>query len=149
MATLGELLFYIATQQQDSGSASVTDTSTAWGITPSTIQAVARLLRPGEDEVCQHYAVKTIENICSQGGEWAAKFATQVSIGIPGTAPVQEWFAWHVAEDSVRARQLAGLEHDCHVCRKLHAGSLAMLCHNQTGVAEVWLLLVLASCRKC
>lgn len=24
-----------------------------------------------------HYAVKTVENICSQGGEWAARFATQ------------------------------------------------------------------------
>lgn len=82
MATLGELLFYIATQQQDSGSASVSDTSAAWGITPATIQAVARLLRPGEDEVCQHYAVKTIENICSQGGEWAAKFANQVRAAV-------------------------------------------------------------------
>jgi hypothetical protein len=78
MATLGELLFYIATQQQDSGSASVQDTSSAWGITPATIAAVVRLLKPGEDEVCQHYAVKTIENICSQGGEWASKFAVQV-----------------------------------------------------------------------
>eukprot|EP00878_Enallax_costatus_P024327 GHUV01025960.1.p1 GENE.GHUV01025960.1~~GHUV01025960.1.p1 ORF type:complete len:809 (+),score=245.85 GHUV01025960.1:581-3007(+) len=76
MATLGELLFYIATQQQDSGSVSVADTSAAWGITPATIQAVVRLLKPSEDEVCQHYAVKTIENICSQGGEWAGKFAT-------------------------------------------------------------------------
>jgi serine/threonine-protein kinase ULK4 len=27
--------------------------------------------------VAQHYAVKTIENICSQGSEWAARFATQ------------------------------------------------------------------------
>jgi hypothetical protein len=78
MATLGELLFYIATQQQDSGSASVQDTSSAWGITPATIAAVVRLLKPGEDEVCQHYAAKTIENICSQGGEWASKFAVEV-----------------------------------------------------------------------
>ena len=81
MATLGELLFYIATQQQDSGSASVQDTSSAWGITPATVAAVVRLLKPGEDEVCQHYAVKTIENICSQGGEWASKFAVQVRAG--------------------------------------------------------------------
>lgn len=78
MATLGELLFYVATQQQDSGSASVADTSEAWGITCDTISAVTRLLGPSEDEVCQHYAVKTIENICSQGGEWAGKFAQQV-----------------------------------------------------------------------
>lgn len=80
MATLGELLFYIATQQQDSGAASVQDTSSTWGITTATIAAVTRLLKPGEDEVTQHYAIKTIENICSQGGEWAGKFAVQVRI---------------------------------------------------------------------
>jgi serine/threonine-protein kinase ULK4 len=78
MATLGELLFYIATQQQDSGVCSVQDASQQWGITATTITAVGRLLKPGEDETCQHYAVKTIENICSQGGEWACKFASQV-----------------------------------------------------------------------
>jgi hypothetical protein len=78
MATLGELLFYVATQQQDSGAATVADASEAWGINQDTIAAVARLLRPSEDEVCQHYAIKTIENICSQGGEWARKFAQQV-----------------------------------------------------------------------
>lgn len=35
-----------------------------------------RLLKPQEDEVTQHYAVKTIENICSQGGDWAASFCS-------------------------------------------------------------------------
>ncbi|KAF5840559.1 hypothetical protein DUNSADRAFT_16357 [Dunaliella salina] len=35
-----------------------------------------RLLKPQEDEVTQHYAVKTIENICSQGGDWAANFCS-------------------------------------------------------------------------
>lgn len=80
MATLGELLFYVATQQQDSGAAAVADASESWGITQDTIAAVARLLRPSEDEVCQHYAIKTIENICSQGGEWAGKFAQQVRL---------------------------------------------------------------------
>lgn len=78
MASLGELLFYIATQQQDSGTGSVADVSSAWGITQLTMAGVSRMLKPGEDEICQHYAVKTIENICSQGGDWAAKFATQV-----------------------------------------------------------------------
>lgn len=38
---------------------------------------VVRLLRDREDEVAVHYAVKTVENICSQGGEWAARFANQ------------------------------------------------------------------------
>jgi serine/threonine-protein kinase ULK4 len=78
MATLGELLFYISTQQQDNGAASVADAAALWGITPATVAAVGRLLRPGEDEVAQHYAVKTIENICSQGGDWARQFANQV-----------------------------------------------------------------------
>lgn len=80
MATLGELLFYVATQQQDSGASSVGETCSVWGINAATIAAVVRLLRPAEDEVCQHYAIKTIENICSLGGEWARKFAQQVCV---------------------------------------------------------------------
>jgi hypothetical protein len=40
----------------------------------------ARLLKPQEDELAQHYAVKTIENICSQGGDWAAKFCSQDAV---------------------------------------------------------------------
>jgi serine/threonine-protein kinase ULK4 len=48
-----------------------------WQINSGTISAVVRLLKPQEDEVAQHYAVKTIENICSQGGDWAAKFASE------------------------------------------------------------------------
>ncbi|MEW5310458.1 MAG: hypothetical protein WDW38_002255 [Sanguina aurantia] len=146
MATLGELLFYIATQQQDAaggggggGGTSANAVAEAWGITSSTISLVARcvcgtagwvwdswvgvgqlggcgtagwvwdsrvcvgqpggcgtagwvwdsrvgvgqpggcgtagLLKPQEDEIAQHYAVKTVENICSQGGDWASKFA--------------------------------------------------------------------------
>lgn len=82
MATLGELLFYIATQQQDSGAGSVASVSATWGITPATSAALARLLRPGEDETAQHYAVKTVENICCQPGEWAAKFASAVRAGV-------------------------------------------------------------------
>ena len=39
-----------------------------------------RLLRPQEDEIAQHYAVKTIENICSQGGDWAAKFCSSQDV---------------------------------------------------------------------
>lgn len=48
-----------------------------WGVTPAILISVTRLLKPSEDEVAQHYAVKTIENVSSQGGEWAARFATQ------------------------------------------------------------------------
>jgi len=35
---------------------------------------VSSILRKGEDDVTQHYALKTIENIASQGGEWAQRF---------------------------------------------------------------------------
>lgn len=78
MATLGELLFYIATQQQDAQSGlTAQEVSDCWSINSSTISAVTRLLKPQEDEIAQHYAVKTIENICSQGGDWAAKFCSQ------------------------------------------------------------------------
>eukprot|EP00798_Chlamydomonas_sp_ICE-L_P014436 gene14436-20443_t len=84
MATLGELLFYIATQQQDGqggqGGHSVQEASDAWSINSATINSVARLLRPQEDEIAQHYAVKTIENICSQGGDWAARFGNNQDI---------------------------------------------------------------------
>ena len=78
MATLGELLFYVATQQQDAALADPpVDVAAAWGIVPGTLTAVTRLLKPSEDEIAQHYAVKTIENISSQGGDWTVRFATQ------------------------------------------------------------------------
>ncbi len=37
---------------------------------------MASVLRQGEDDVTQHYALKTIENIASQGGEWATRFTS-------------------------------------------------------------------------
>ncbi|KXZ51880.1 hypothetical protein GPECTOR_11g315 [Gonium pectorale] len=81
IATLGELLFYIATQQQDNAAAgngaAPADPAVVWGISGNTYAQVMRLLKDKEDEVAAHYAVKTVENICSQGGEWAARFATQ------------------------------------------------------------------------
>ncbi len=46
MACLGELLFYIATQQESS-------TRSAWSVSSSTIGAVARTLEPGQDEITQ------------------------------------------------------------------------------------------------
>ena len=46
----------------------------AWQIPASTVGTVTRMLRQGEDEIAQHYAVKTMENIASHGGEWASRF---------------------------------------------------------------------------
>ncbi|MCO5588972.1 hypothetical protein L7F22_042936 [Adiantum nelumboides] len=82
MATLGELLFYIATQNEGSprtasGSDAVAKESksaSAWQVPSTLIALVASILRKGEDDITQHYALKTIENISSQGGEWSARF---------------------------------------------------------------------------
>lgn len=38
---------------------------------------ISSILRKGEDDVTQQYALRTIENICSQGGNWAARFTSQ------------------------------------------------------------------------
>jgi len=79
MATLGELLFYIATQQQDA--AALGKGADVWQVSPNTVAAVLRLLRMGEDETAQHYAVKTVENIASQnisgpGNDWGSRLGT-------------------------------------------------------------------------
>ncbi|XP_038703583.1 serine/threonine-protein kinase RUNKEL-like isoform X2 [Tripterygium wilfordii] len=84
MAALGELLFYISTQNEharenhplespskDSRSAS------GWQVPNSLVSLVSSVLRKGEDDITQLYALRTIENICSQGGQWAARFTSQ------------------------------------------------------------------------
>ena len=85
-ATLGELLFYIATQQHEAGlkassEGGVSSNAGAWQIPPTTVGTVTRMLRQGEDEIAQHYAVKTIENIAAHGGDWAHKFSSQETVG--------------------------------------------------------------------
>eukprot|EP00854_Cymbomonas_tetramitiformis_P004153 gene4153-5131_t len=78
MAGLGELLFYVATQQEENAEA-----SGLWDVPPSIVGLVTRLLKSGEDEITQHYAVKAIENIVTHGGDWASKFSSQdVAINI-------------------------------------------------------------------
>jgi len=85
MATMGELLFYIATQQQDAPSAG--KGQDIWQVSSGNVAAVLRLLKAGEDEVAQHYAVKTIENISSQdithqNNDWAARFCTSDTVSL-------------------------------------------------------------------
>ncbi|BBN03345.1 serine/threonine-protein kinase ULK4 [Marchantia polymorpha subsp. ruderalis] len=85
MATLGELLFYIATQSEGSPRSGVTNesgskdgrSSSVWQVSSTTIALVASILRKGEDDVTQHYALKTIENISSQGWDWASRFTSR------------------------------------------------------------------------
>eukprot|EP00741_Cyanophora_paradoxa_P004814 tig00000829_g4671.t1 len=78
MATLGELLFYIATQQaQDSTPPS----GSQWAVPQATVTLVVRCLKAGEDETVQHYACKTLENIAAQSLQYSQKFASPESLG--------------------------------------------------------------------
>ena len=74
MAALGELLFYIVTQEQEAEEGGMGRPS--WYIPNGTITTIVRLLRNVEDPVTQHYAVKTLENIFSIGGAWALRLGT-------------------------------------------------------------------------
>lgn len=76
-ATLGELLFYIATQQQDLNEDGMGGQGgAAWQVPSSVLGQFVRMLRAGEDEVQQHYAVKALENISTQPGDWGSRFAS-------------------------------------------------------------------------
>lgn len=46
-------------------------------MTSPIISLVSSVLRNGEDDITQLYALRTIENISSQGGYWSARFASQ------------------------------------------------------------------------
>ncbi|QDZ21184.1 serine/threonine protein kinase [Chloropicon primus] len=74
MAALGELLFYVVTQEQEETEGE--SQKPAWYVPNGTITTIFRLLRNVEDPVTQHYAVKTLENIFSIGGEWALRLGT-------------------------------------------------------------------------
>lgn len=76
MASLGELLFYISTfDEQDEGTNGASDSFESgsvtrhprWQVPFDVIQCVARCLQEGEDNIACHYAAKTIENILVQG----------------------------------------------------------------------------------
>ncbi|KAI3522353.1 hypothetical protein L1887_00068 [Cichorium endivia] len=84
MAALGELLFYISTQNDQSKATNPTESpsketkaSSGWQVPNTLISLVTSLLRKGEDDITQLYALRTIENISSQGGYWSTRFTTQ------------------------------------------------------------------------
>lgn len=67
-ATLGELLFYIATQDNDQQAAAGGGGGSGtreWEIPSQTYGVLVRCFRPGEDEVVCHYAAKAVENIAT------------------------------------------------------------------------------------
>ncbi|KAK7303170.1 hypothetical protein RJT34_14072 [Clitoria ternatea] len=84
MAALGELLFYISTQNADCRDnnqletpSKDTRTTCGWQVPNSLISFVSSMLRKGEDDITQLYALRTIENICSQGGFWVGRVTSQ------------------------------------------------------------------------
>ncbi|XP_057489207.1 LOW QUALITY PROTEIN: serine/threonine-protein kinase RUNKEL-like [Actinidia eriantha] len=84
MAALGELLFYISTQNEHNKDSNPPESpskdsrfTSVWQVSSPLISLVSSLLRKGEDDLTQLYALRTIENICSQGGHWAARFTSQ------------------------------------------------------------------------
>ena len=72
-AALGELLFYISSQEDGADVAP----DNKWSIPAGTITTLVKCLRDDTDEVVRHYAVKSIENILAQGAsEYKRKFVT-------------------------------------------------------------------------
>ena len=41
---------------------------------------MVRLLRPGEDDLAQHYAAKTVDNIATQLGSWPERFVSEETV---------------------------------------------------------------------
>jgi serine/threonine-protein kinase ULK4 len=73
MGTLGELLFYAATQHLEP--AIEGQPNEKWEIPPATIALVVGTIAPKQDELTQLYAVKTIDNIAAQSEEYAQTLA--------------------------------------------------------------------------
>jgi len=70
IASLGEFLFYAATQLDDENA------DACWNIDEEAISTVIRALKPVEDSVVRLYACKTLENITAQSNSAGHKFAT-------------------------------------------------------------------------
>ena len=70
VASLGEFMFYAATQLDDEQADPV------WNLSPVAIKSLIKCLNSGEDEVVRFYACKTIENITAQSISAGCNFAT-------------------------------------------------------------------------
>ncbi|KAK1318142.1 Serine/threonine-protein kinase TIO [Acorus calamus] len=83
MAALGELLYYISTQGENVKAGNLAESpskdnrsASGWQVPSSLIALMSSILRKGEDDATQLYALRTIENVCSQGGDWASRFTS-------------------------------------------------------------------------
>lgn len=70
VASLGELLFYAATQLDDEQADPI------WEIPEVAVNMLVTCLAAGEDEVVRFYACKTVENITAQSISAGCSFAT-------------------------------------------------------------------------
>jgi len=70
VASLGELLFYAATQLDDEQADPV------WEIPEEAVETLTRCLSDREDEIVRFYACKTVENITAQSITAGCSFAT-------------------------------------------------------------------------
>ncbi|KAL6535359.1 hypothetical protein OROMI_026733 [Orobanche minor] len=84
MAALGELIFYISTLNDPASDNNPQESpskdskpSSSWQVTNALISLISSVLRKGEDDLTQLYALRTIENISSHGGYWATRFISQ------------------------------------------------------------------------
>ncbi|KAM7279544.1 hypothetical protein ACFE04_006678 [Oxalis oulophora] len=84
MAALGELLFYISTQNEQPRDNNPLESplkdnrsASGWQVPNSVISLVSSVLRKGEDDIRQLYALRTIENVFSQGTYWVTRFTSQ------------------------------------------------------------------------
>ena len=78
MATLGELLFYAATQAAEEAKPDGENGSqphNRWPFPGHTALSIARMLRHADDEIAQHYGAKTVENVATAGGPMAEMLA--------------------------------------------------------------------------
>eukprot|EP00892_Ulva_mutabilis_P008231 jgi/Ulvmu1/5780/UM025_0034.1 len=71
MLTLGELIFYLCSMDTPGRTTGAADVAAA----DATVDAVLRLLRIDEDQIAQHYACKTIDNVLAKQGFWPERFA--------------------------------------------------------------------------
>lgn len=86
-AALGELLFYVDSQQPRAGGSSGeagggSGGSGTWDLPPEAVHRLVALLQLGQDEVAQHYAAKALENVYGLGGPWALQLSTSDTMGL-------------------------------------------------------------------
>jgi hypothetical protein len=75
IAALGEIVFYISAQDTDENSTNINDNKLT--LSQDVISMICKCLMDDNDEIIKHYAVKTIENVVTQGSIYIRRrFAT-------------------------------------------------------------------------